>query len=232
MRCVECGSETAEAAQRCARCGAPPARPMPVAAGPAAAAAGDAWPTSAWMRHGQRYFLISLIFFLILYLIGVVGLLKTSLDSGPHTAMGWVLILSVAGVFLSLVLVEASRNQFRARQLGWGLVPILSLGLLAFVPFLWLALIRHRARHWMVFAAYLAAVVVVVYVVVANYYNSAAWSATYVMIACLVVIAATQAVVAFSPAAGVPSWREARAASDSGRRQQPVMDAVGPEAWQ
>lgn len=229
MRCVECGAETAEAAQRCARCGAPPAGPGDCLA---AAAAGDAWPASAWMRRGQRYFLISLVFFLILYLIGVVGLLKTSLDSGPHTAMGWILILSVAGVFLSLVLIEAGRNQFRARQLGWGLVPMLSLGFLAFAPFLWLALIRRRARHWMMFAAYLAAVVVVVYVVVANYYNSAAWNATYVMITCLVVIAAAQAVVAFRPAAGVPSWREARAASDSGRRQQPVMDAVGPEAWQ
>jgi hypothetical protein len=184
------------------------------------------------MRRGQRYFFISLIFFLILYMIGVVGLLKTSLDSGPHTATGWVFILSVAGVFVSLVFVEAARNQFRARQLWWGLMPILSLGLLAFLPFLWLALIRRRARHWLVFAAYLAAVVVVGYVVVANYYNSAAWSALYVMLACLVVIAAAQAVVVFRPAAGVPSWREARSAIDSGNRQQPVMDAVEPEALQ
>src|SRR5690242_6995215 len=95
VTCVECGQETAGAAQRCARCGAP-------AAGPGdrltAAPAGDAWSSSAWMRRGHRYFFISLTFFLILYMIGVVGLLKTSLDSGPHTATGWVFILSVAGV--------------------------------------------------------------------------------------------------------------------------------------
>lgn len=201
MRCVECGPVDCLAT----------------------AAAGDVRPASAWMRRGQRSFLGSLIFFLILYLIGVVGLLKTSLHSGPHTVMGWTLILSVAGLFLSLVLVEAARNQFHARQLGWGLVPMLSLGFLAFVPFLWLALIHRRARHWMVFAAYLAAVVAVVYVVVANYYNSAAWNALYVMLACLVVIAAAQAVVAFRPAAGVPYATDLRALT-----RRPSRLAPGP----
>jgi hypothetical protein len=171
------------------------------------------------MRRSRPYFLICLGFSTILFLIGVVGLIKSSLGSRPHTAMGWVLILSGVGVFGSLILVEAAQAQYSDRQVGWGLVPILSVGYLAFVPFLWLALIRRRAQNWVVCAAYLAAALFLVYVTVVNFYNSAAWGATYVLMACLALIAAAHAVVAFRPAAGAASWRETRAVSDSGGRQ-------------
>jgi hypothetical protein len=45
----------------------------------------------------------------------------------------------------------------RFRQLAWASVPIWSLSLLAFAPFLRLALTRRRTRDWLVFAGYLAA---------------------------------------------------------------------------
>ncbi len=72
-----------------------------------------------------------------------------------------VIQVSVAGTLVSLVLLEIARKQFRIRQVVWALVPILPLGRLAFLPFLWLALIRRQGRDWLVFAAYLAAVVTV-----------------------------------------------------------------------
>jgi DNA uptake protein ComE-like DNA-binding protein len=44
----------------------------------------------------------------------------------------------------------------RLRQLAWASVPIWSLSLLAFAPFLRIAFARRRARDWVVFAGYLA----------------------------------------------------------------------------
>lgn len=208
MKCVECGTQIAELAPLCVRCGAPVAGSRSVAADPAtgglsgglvAAAARDAGLPPARVRRGQPYYLVCLVFSVILYVIGAVGLIRTSLDSRPHTAMGWILIASSVGVFVSLVLVETGRNQFRNRQLAWGLVPILSAGFLAFVPFLWLALMRRQARDWKVLGVYLAGTDALVYIIVANFYNRAAWSATYVLMACLALLAAAQAVVAFRP---------------------------------
>lgn len=49
----------------------------------------------------------------------------------------------------------------RLRQLAWASVPVWSLSMLAFAPFLRLALARRRARDWAVFAGYLAACIVV-----------------------------------------------------------------------
>jgi len=49
----------------------------------------------------------------------------------------------------------------RLRQLAWASVPIWSLSLLAFAPFLRLALTRRRVRDWLVFAGYLAASITV-----------------------------------------------------------------------
>lgn len=45
----------------------------------------------------------------------------------------------------------------RFRQFAWASVPIWSLSLLAYVPFLRLAFARRRTRDWLVFAGYLAA---------------------------------------------------------------------------
>ena len=50
----------------------------------------------------------------------------------------------------------------RLRQVAWASVPIWSFSLLAFAPFLRIAFARRRARDWVVFAGYLAAVIVVV----------------------------------------------------------------------
>ena len=49
----------------------------------------------------------------------------------------------------------------RVRQFAWASVPVLSLSLLAFAPFLALALARRRARDWAVFAGYLVTSIVV-----------------------------------------------------------------------
>jgi hypothetical protein len=49
----------------------------------------------------------------------------------------------------------------RLRQLAWASVPVWSLSLLAFAPFLRLAVARRRARDWAVFAGYLVASIVV-----------------------------------------------------------------------
>jgi DivIVA domain-containing protein len=237
IRCLECGAESTDATQVCARCGAPAVGPRSVAAGLAvarpsdglvAAAAGDArWPP-AWIRRGQPYYMICLIFFLALYMIGWY-LFERTQGSGLHHPMEWGIDLGVVGALLSVVLIEAACGQFRARQLVWGLVPLLSWTFLAFVPFLWLALIRRRTREWAVFAVYLAAettMLVISFVVAA--------AAGYELVAGLLLIAPVHAVLAFSPAAGASSWRETRAANAAslspaaGRQPVPVTFGLRP----
>ena len=116
----------------------------------------------------------------------------------------------------------------RARQLGWASVPILSLSLLAFVPFLWLALIRRRVRDWVLFAAYLAAVVAELILVSVGKKGSAA-SATGGAILVLVAVTATvHALMAYRPTAGVPSWRDVHAVRAADKRRQRAM-AVAKE---
>lgn len=53
--------------------------------------------------------------------------------------------------------LEGRRWLGLVRQLAWASVPVWSLGMLAFVPFLRLAFARRTAKAWRVFAAYLAA---------------------------------------------------------------------------
>jgi hypothetical protein len=102
----------------------------------------------------------------------------------------------------------------------------------AFVPFLWLALIRRRVTDWVVFAAYLAAAAAELYFNLAGLSDSAVQSTGFVIETGLVVIAPVHAVVAFSPAAGVSSWRDARAARVADQGQPPVIDAGGTQGWQ
>jgi hypothetical protein len=169
--------------------------------------------------------MISLVVFLLLYLIAVAGFNQTA-QSGLHHPMEWIIQVSVGGALLSVVLLEAARNQFRCRQLVWGLLPVLSGGLLAFAPFLWLALVRRRARDWAVFAFYLAAVVAEV---LAG--NQGAALISLEILAGLLVIASLHAVLAFSRAAGPTTFREARAARAAGELRELVTDVVAEDDW-
>jgi len=183
-----------------------------------------AWRPPAWIHRGQRYFMIFLIFFLILYLIAVAGF-NVTVRSGLHHPIEWIIQVSVGGAVLSVVLFEAARNQFRVRQLVWGLVPVLSLGYLAFAPFLWLALVRRRARDWAVFACYMAAPAAVMVLVNRQGAAADAWE----IFPGLMVIGSLHAVLAFSPVAGPTTFREAKAARAAGGHQDPTTDAVAPE---
>jgi hypothetical protein len=160
---------------------------------------------------------------LFVYIIGVAGLATTRQRSALHVATGWLIVIGLAGALVSVVCIETARNQFCARQLKWASVPLLSVGILAFVPFARLALIRRRARDWMVFAAYLAAVAAEAAFVVYAYEDVAAEKSFSVIVAGLVVIAPAHALLAFSPAAAAPSGHEARAAETG---EEPILDAV------
>ena len=85
----------------------------------------------------------------------------------------------------------------RIRQLAWASVPIWSFSLLAFVPFLRIALARGRARDWAVFAGYLASTVIVISAAASN--NDAAGAVAGTMAIAVAVVAAVHAFVAFRP---------------------------------
>jgi tetratricopeptide (TPR) repeat protein len=178
--------------------------------GPVAALTGGAGSPPAWISRGRRYYLISLICFVIMYLICVPGFVASQ-GSGLHHPWEWGIDLGISGTLLSVVLFEAARGRFRARsrirQLAWALVPLVSTGFLAFVPFLWLALICRRVTEWAVFAAYLAAVTTGLALMGA--YHAIPLGVDEIFTG-LTVIATVHSVLAFSPAAGVPSWRHAR----------------------
>ena len=88
----------------------------------------------------------------------------------------------------------------RLRQLAWASVPIWSVSLLAFAPFLRLALARRRARDWAVFAGYLAAVILVVILIsVAGPDEDAVATVAGTMVVVVGVVAAVHAFVAFRP---------------------------------
>lgn len=54
--------------------------------------------------------------------------------------------------------LDHQQGSGRLRRLGWTLVPVLSWSMLAFLPFLRLAIARRRARDWLVFGGYFWAV--------------------------------------------------------------------------
>jgi len=87
----------------------------------------------------------------------------------------------------------------RLRQLAWASVPVWSLSLLAYAPFLRLALTRRRARDWVVFAGYLAAsTTVLVLLSVPGPDDPASDSAGALAIALAIVLMAVGAVHAFA----------------------------------
>jgi len=243
VKCAECVAEAAEATAVCAGCGAPavwrPSVAVDLAAGRpvvsrVVAAAGDRGWVPGWVRRGQRYFFASLILFLVLYVLGVVGVNKTPQDAGLHHPMLPVTLLGLAGTLMSLVLFELARSQFSWRQPVAAVITVMLLWVLVFVPFLWLALVRRRARDWVVLAVYLAAEAAVLYlaVITSASYQPSAYGDGSAIAAALLVIAPVHAWMVFSPAAGVTSWRDARAARDAGIRPEPVTDAVAAQDLQ
>jgi hypothetical protein len=166
---------------------------------------------------------------LILFTIGLVGVQATPRDTELHGTMVLVSWLSIFGALLFLILFELARKKFAPAQLGWAVVPPLSVGLLAFAPFLWLALVRRRAWDWVVFAIYLAATVTVIVALSSVPSTTSITGLPAVTWSLLLVIAPVHAVLAFSPAAKVPTWNEAHPGWAIGKRQQPATDAVPAE---
>lgn len=94
---------------------------------------------------------------------------------------------------------QGGRPGGRVRQFAWASVPVWSLSLLAFVPFLRLAVTRRRDKDWLVFLAYLSAVAMEI----------AAWAegpgggfATF-MAVIVMAVAAVHAFIEFSPSRAV-----------------------------
>lgn len=87
----------------------------------------------------------------------------------------------------------------RLRQFAWASVPVWSFSLLAFVPFLRIAVARRRARDWAVFAGYLGAVVVEVVLASLPGPNDAGAAVAGFMVLVLAGTAAVHAFVAFRP---------------------------------
>jgi hypothetical protein len=127
--------------------------------------------------------------------------------------------------------VSMGRSPIRARRLRRSFlicvifcpIIILSYGSLAFVPFLWLALIRHRTRDWAVFAAYVAAPTMVILLARSS---APAPIGLLILLLLIALIATVHTLVAYRPKEGVPSWRVAHAARVAGKHQQPAVDAV------
>jgi hypothetical protein len=237
MRCAECGAQTAEGTRFCAKCGAPVSGQRSVAADPSAGgpddhletAPGVAKAAKPWPAAVRWLFLVCLILCLILFTIGQVGVVRTAQGTELHDTMVGVSWLGIFGALLFLVLFECANRQFAGAQLGWAVVPLMSFGLLAPAPFLWLALVRRRIRDWVVFAVYLAATITVIAALSSVPSNTSITGLPAVTLSLLLVIAPVHAVLAFSPAARVPTWREAYPGWSLGKRQQPVRDAVPPE---
>ncbi len=212
IRCLECGAESAEITQFCLRCGAPRIGPQPAAVDPAPDGPGDSSAAVAARSAGsplaqagryQRNFLICLIFFLIVCSASMAWINKVPGGTSLSHALGWAIGFSVIGALLSLVVLVLGVNLRSNQQIAWMFVPVLSLSFLAFVPFLWLAIIHRQARDWFVFACYLAAVAAEILLVRAGLQGSTVWSISYVMIPLVAGTAAVRALAAFSPAAGL-----------------------------
>jgi DNA uptake protein ComE-like DNA-binding protein len=110
----------------------------------------------------------------------------------------------------------------RVRQVAWALVPLLSLGMLAFVPFLRLALARRRRADWQVFRGYLVGDVVAVVLVSATAANSSGATLAGLLLLLLAGFGTAHTLIAFRPGAGEPA---VPAASTDANRQA-VADAA------
>jgi len=89
------------------------------------------------------------------------------------------------------------------RQLAWASIPVWSLSLLAYVPFLRLAFARRRTRDWLVFAGYLAASTAVLILLAVpgpdDPASDTAAAAAIALALALMAVGAVHAFVAFRP---------------------------------
>jgi hypothetical protein len=150
--------------------------------------------------------------------------------TGLSHKLGWAIATGVALALMSLILLVRGVSPRSPQQATWAFVSVLSLSFLAFAPFLWLAVIRQRARDWAVLAVYLAAVAAEIALVSVGYQGSTAWSISYAMIPLVAGTAAIHALVAYRPGAGPTTFREARAVTATREHQEPVT-AAALESW-
>jgi DNA uptake protein ComE-like DNA-binding protein len=99
----------------------------------------------------------------------------------------------------------------RLRQFAWASVPVWSLSLLAFVPFLRIALARRRARGWAVFAGYMAVVIVEVGLASLPGRNDVGATLAGFMALMLMGVAAAHTFVAFRPGSALAGELESAA---------------------
>lgn len=102
----------------------------------------------------------------------------------------------------------------RLRQFAWASVPVWSLSLLAFVPFLRIALARRRAKDWAVFAGYLAVVIVEVILASLPGRNDVGATLAGFMAIVLAGVAAVHTFVAFRPTSALADELESAAPSN------------------
>jgi DivIVA domain-containing protein len=241
IRCAECGALVTETTRACAECGAPPVGQRPVAAdlpaaGPgndrqtAPSAAGDDRQPPPQVSPDQLDNMDFLGFWVVVCSISLAWINKVPGGTGLSHALGWVIATCVVVALMSLIFLVRGFSPRSPQQVTWAFVPVLSLSFLAFAPFLWLAVIRRRARDWAVLAVYLAAVAAEIALVSVGYQGSTAWSISYAMIPLVAGTAAIHALVAYRPGAGPTTFREARAATANREHQEPVTDAA-LESW-
>ena len=87
----------------------------------------------------------------------------------------------------------------RLRQFAWASVPVWSASLLASVPFFRIALARHRARDWAVFAGYQAAIILEVVMASLPGRNDVGAMVAGLMAPVLLGVAAVHTFIAFRP---------------------------------
>lgn len=238
MKCVECGALATDVTQTCANCGAPVLGvPQTLARTELPTAADDASPSQAedakpWPAATRWLLLSCLIVFLILLAIAQVGVVDTTRSTGLHAAMVGFSWIGVIGALLFLVLFESARKQFDNAQVGWALTVVCSFGFLASLPFLWLALLRRRIADWVVFAVYLAATIAVIAALSSVPSNTSIRGIPAATWTLLLVVGSVHAVLAYSRAANVPTWREVYPRWAPGDRQNHVQDAVIPDDCQ
>ena len=100
---------------------------------------------------------------------------------------------------------EGGRWGGRLRQFLWASVPVWSLGILAFAPFLRLALARRTRKDWSIFAGYLAAVTVEIVLVSVTGSKGAGPTLAGGLAILLMGFAAVHTFVSFRPAASTPA---------------------------